>query len=348
LIKLYSGSAKLAATGAIATAVYFPVFNVALWALSELLFIFLSLCLLVAISFYTQRPSLRRLIIAALITALLCLTRYTGTAVVGIVVLFLAIFHWRRRDALPRTALSVALYVALALLPLGLWVARNFALTGTLFGFRPPALATLELSLAQTVGTLAGWLLTLYGYQNVLLAAILILLLTAIAALARTYWRAFRRKLAAQPEGLLLVLLFSALYIAFMVVSSVATAFDPLDTRLLSPSAVPLLIFILCCGFVLFKASTQRRKRSALIFLGVAALWIALNALSVVRETELVRIAGIGFSSKEWRRSALVSHLKDKPLPEDIPIHTNRQLLLRYFLGLDSLRVPIRTYYNSS
>jgi hypothetical protein len=288
-----------------------------------------------------------RLIVAALIAALLCLTRYTGMAVVGIVALFLIIFHWRRRDALLKIVLSVALYATLALLPLGLWAARNFVLTGTLFGFRAPALATLELSLLRASRTIAGWVFTPYGRRSSIAVMIFIFLTAAVVILFRVHWRAFRRRLAAQPEGLLLTALLSVLYTAFMIVSSVTAAFDPLGTRLLSPSAMPMLIFILCSGFVLFEVSTEERKRSALVFLITVALWIALNALSAISEAESMRVKGKGFNGEEWRQSALIAYLKDKPLPDNLPIHSNRPHVLRYFLSLDSFRVPAKTQYNS-
>jgi len=347
LIKHYTGSLAMAALGAISTAVYFPVFDMALYAFSELPFITLSLCLLAAINRYTEQPSMARLIVAALIAALLCLTRYTGMAVVGIVALFLIIFHWRRRDALLKIGLSIALYAVVALLPLGLWAARNFALTGMPFGPRPPALATLELSLAQTVGTLVGWLLTLYGYQNILFAAIMMLLLAAVAVLVRVHWRAFRRRLAAQPEGLLLTALLSVLYTAFMIVSSVTTAFSALNQRLLSPSAMPLLIFLLCSGYILFKVIPKKRKLIAYVLPLTAIFWIALNALSLADGVGIVRAQGLYFNSVEWRKSALIAYVKDSPSFDDATIYANKQSLLYFFLERPVYGTPSRTFFNS-
>ncbi|MFN7210618.1 MAG: hypothetical protein ACK4P1_09540 [Aggregatilineales bacterium] len=332
----------ITALSAVALATFPPVFRVSLWAMSETPFIALSICLFVAMDAYIEQPRFTRLIIAALLTALLCLTRYTGMAVVGITALFLLIFHWRRHDSLGLIISRIAIYSLVALLPLAIWAVRNIALSGTPFGIRAPALETVGGSLARIIVVFVVW-----SFSLTPLSIILIPIIAAVILLLRRYWRAVWRSICCHPTLRLYVGLFALLYTLFMFISSITTYFDALDERLLSPVAIPFFIFILSMSQALFTFARTARDRLSGTLLVFFSAWIILNWGSLYFATNHMRAEGVGYLSRQWRENQLISFLRQSDILRDCVVYSNEGYIVYLNTGYFSHFTLIKTYYPS-
>ncbi|MCX6841829.1 MAG: hypothetical protein NTX53_06075 [candidate division WOR-3 bacterium] len=147
-------SARLLQTGSQQTTTYsvlgvcavlfsIPLSRVYAMAWSECLFIPLVLLYLVFAQRYWDSGGRLSLVAITLSTALACLTRYLGVALVpaGVVTIILATgvnFRVRFTRAFAFAALSLA--------PLGLWLVRNHQLTGTLMGGRAASSSSIAIA----------------------------------------------------------------------------------------------------------------------------------------------------------------------------------------------------------
>ena len=126
-------SRLLALWGCAAVAVAWPLTLMASWAMSETAFILLALLALIQTEKFLEGGKRSALVAAATLAALACLTRYLGVSVVLAVALLLVF----RRGATPaEKARDIIVYAVVSLLPLCLWLWRNFLLSGTLTGKR--------------------------------------------------------------------------------------------------------------------------------------------------------------------------------------------------------------------
>ena len=128
------------------------------WAatvLSEPLFIVLVLLALWRMRDFVTRSSTRSLVIAALPAGAACLTRYIGVSVVATGGLLLLA---AREGSLHKRIRNCILFGGIALLPLGLWLARNRLVTGSLAGTRRPATSPFIENVSRLGGVLAGTL----------------------------------------------------------------------------------------------------------------------------------------------------------------------------------------------
>ena len=219
-----------------------PLTFVATRALSEPVFILLLTLALIYAAQFLDAGQRRALLLAALFTALACLTRYSGVAIVIAIGLLLLC----RRASWTDRAQNAALYSTIALLPLGVWILRNYLLTGLYTGYRAPSETTLPEHLTTLLHTLATWLLPIEHWPegNAFLPTLLgLLTLTPVALagiLAVRQWRAQGR-----VSGMLLVpAAFIPIYLSFLVISATVTILNPLKNELLSPVYVPLLFAV--------------------------------------------------------------------------------------------------------
>ena len=108
-----------------------PLVYVSTKALSEPLFILFTVLALFAINKFLASGHRSAFFLAAVFTALACLSRYIGVALVAVILLLLLL----QRDApLRERAQHAALYFVIAIAPLCLWLLRNFLHTGVLTG----------------------------------------------------------------------------------------------------------------------------------------------------------------------------------------------------------------------
>ena len=295
---------SVAVTAVIAFSI--PLTRVASTVWTEPLFILLTVLSLIYVVRFIEEDSPRRLYLSAALAALACLTRYAGVALVASTLLVLLVAG---RRALPRTLGRMAVYAAIATVPLGLWLVRNWLLTATLTGDRIPAEFSVIYNLARTVGTLAVWAIPctrgaaelvadrLYELQigmggavSALVFAGMTLAVLAAARLvaARHGLRdgAARLGLASPFFGVLIC--YAGVYLVFIVAASSAVRLDNLSDRLLAPVFVPLALAAGLVGTnlaeVAGKAAPQRLGRRWFTWAGAA--WLAAYVVCCAPELQ--------------------------------------------------------------
>lgn len=252
------------------------VISVHAYAWSEPLFVLLVLLSLRSQERLLEEPGAKALLAAAAWTALACLTRYLGLALVlsGALVAMTS----RRRLLGPA-------YAALSVAPLGLWLLRNLSVTGSLAGNRAASGRELPELIREAAATFGGWIVPVTSLR---IAALLALLAVGVTVALRSgFDQADRPWLA-----------FAAVYFVMVVALARAVAFDPLTTRLLVPLVPPVAIL----------AGRRFDPRQRALAGALALLLVAGPALVTARD--LVHAAAVargrGYRAARWREAEAV------------------------------------------
>ncbi len=239
----------LALWGSFAIALSTPLALMAYWVWTESLFILLITLVLIATDRFLNDGRGFQLVAVAVLTALVCLTRYTGIALVGAVVLLLI---FQPGASVPEKLRRIAVYSLISLAPVGLWMLRNLLLTG-----HPTGPRTADIS--YTMGEI------LDGMHDVAKSFLFLDLLVLTAGIAMLglvlgvgyvliisvrkteVWVAWRPFCIAG--------VFALVYIACLVVALMAgTTRFGVESRFLAPAYLPLLFAGL---FVLGRVNTS-------------------------------------------------------------------------------------------
>ncbi len=121
-------SSILAIWGSLAIALALPLITVAKVALADAPFYLLTTLALTRFSAWSEEPRRATLLQAGVFTALACLTRYPGIALIPVFVLLLLI---QRNASLYPKAKRIAGYALLSGIPLALYLIRNYISSGT-------------------------------------------------------------------------------------------------------------------------------------------------------------------------------------------------------------------------
>lgn len=298
-------------------------------AQSEPLFLLLGFSGLLLLSFHLETPRRHLLVAASLLIALAFLTRYVGGALLatGALAILLA------PGAPPRRrATDAAVFVAVAALPMAVWVLRNqlgaASATGRRFvahliGADEMILAIRSIArwfLEDHVGAIAAWLLA---------AGILV----CVGVWLRS--AAMRAGAAVMPRVLLI---FVVTYLGFLVFSvSFLDAATPMNSRLLSPVYVATLALAL--GGVWGATRFWRGPLPAIL----ASLLALVFVYSHARDTsewaiERAAIGGVGFGSLDWRRSETMRRVTE--LPTHAPIYSNARDAIYILTGRVTRWIP--------
>ena len=350
----FTGRAWLAALlgGALAAS---PVLvGVGVWAMSEPLFLFLGFAGLLVLLDYFDCPRPLALAGASLLCGLAFLTRYIGVTFVAAGALALLLLgkgqDRRVRLSLRWPALREALlFGVIAVLPILVWLAVDFAATGTVgsrsaqpaaaywqrFLEMGPALEKIvlfwflpESIIARLPGLLrtALWLVPL---------AALTALALVLAQRAKAVGRAYAPVSAPAERMAVLFGLFIVVYLVVLAVVQVFT-FPPitLASRMLSPVHLAALVLVFSLlHFVLDllipRSQGAARVVVALVYLGCLGLFgsYTLRGALVARDYNRT---GIGYMAPEWQELKMLPLLRE--LDPSIPIITNETTAIMFFL----------------
>jgi len=310
-------------------------------AMSEPLYIFLTLLAFLALDLYLNKEKIPWLIISGVLVGLAYLSRYAAVSLLVVMVVILFIFNarWKKRfvDAV------VLLISALPLILL--WSYRNYAVTGNPtnrhLGWHPISLDNWRLG----VETLSDFFMPVTQWRTSLLeipalAEGFIIALFAILM----FWvlraglpRFFAPQKTEQPET---IPFFNGLYIFgyLSVLIMTMTLFDPatkFQVRIISP-VYPSLILLLTSFIVwLFKKQTTIGKISAVV---LAIFLLGISGSSQHAFARNLSRSGFKFASPNWYAADSIAYLR--ALPEETIVYTNEAGVVYLYTGRPANVIP--------
>ena len=338
-LRLLSKRPWLALLGTAAIAFSPSLFDASVMALSESLFTVLTLVGLLFMARYLDDPTWASLLLLSLAVALACLTQYIGVVLIFWGLLAIAVLGPR---IYREKAQQLVVFALCSALPLSVWLLRNLAVSGTLFGPRAASTLTFSQNMALAFGVLFRW----YVPPGVdLHRSVLLLMGGVVGFFAGLSWKDGRRWSHASVVRLAPVALFVALYLGFLTMTSTATAYERIGPRLVSPVYVPLTLLL----FVAVDTITSPRQAfgrpaivKALVTAG-AAVWLLYPLSVTLASAATVAESGREYASVSWRTSDTIQELLRRRLELDpCAVYTNGPDVAYLLAGAEARMSPRR------
>jgi hypothetical protein len=361
------------AAGLVATAFPMALAHSMVW--SEPLFMVCQSAALLFLFSYLRECARWRLMAAAVATGLSVLGRYAGLSLVisgAAAILWLGAERWKKK------CLDAGIFLAVSLLPIGLWAARNQWVAGTSadrnIGFHPAGLG----ELIAAVDTIGSWFSAFWTSSTDI--QLLSICFVVIGGLAIGFSRPKLgvRHAPANASDLKiassLMALVGTTYLALLFLTiSLFDAQTPVDSRLLAPCYVPSLLFVVSAwalrleprpwpgaraqdsapvacwrvsracpwGSTFFSRRGQERARFRFVAPVVGLLIIGLQLPATLTWLQQHYRQGIGYSSREWKESETIKQLATK-MPS-VLIYSNAPDVVYTLLGRPAAMIPRRS-----
>ena len=291
-----------------------PLTRVASWAYSEGPFILFATLALSRADTFLGGGRRSSLIWAAVFTALACLTRYIGLALVLTVLPLLLV---RPGVALSERIKHGAAYISIAVAPVGLWMLFNILRVGRPTGHRELSPQPLSAILDAILADLSRWVffLPLSGGVRVVASALVGMVLLVLAIAIGYVIIGARAKNGAWLEWRPFCLCggFALAFLAAVAATAALTYVAPLGGRMTAPAYIPLLF---AGAFALDRfALLQRVPKSRGLLTAVLALWLVLHLPLTAREIWLANGEhGMGFAGPKWTGSEILQQMRESDI----------------------------------
>ncbi len=254
-----------------------------------------------------------------LVGAVSFMIRYAGVTLIASGLIVLLAILLPQRASLSRSVYGkVAAYLFISCSAPALWLVRNHLADGTWMGPRARANVSPIEILRRIVSTFGSWLVPVPpGYLTFGVAIVAIVAFAIFRKIVppvpreRSAWG----RMAFDPP-----VVFSAVYMPYLVLAAWSTAFDPIGVRLLSPVFVPALIVVLQW---VDRNLTRLPKPSRFWYAVpvVALLLIVGNASVSAAKAFKMAEEGNGFGLVEFREDSFSQLVKG--LDDDVVIVSN-------------------------
>ena len=310
-------STFLTLLGSTAILLSIPLVAVSVFAWTETLFALFVQLFLFAMGNFLKDGKTTVFFLSALFAAFACLSRYVGIMVVltGVVLLLL-----KQKISLVHRVNTVIAFVLVSVLPLGIWLVRNYVVSSTLTGVRGPSAYTLWQNLYFILDSVSTWFLPV-GIPSMArhLSVVFVLLLVFGVGVST----AIRRGRACSVTYLPVMLIgcFLVLYTVGLAISAtqVTTHQINLNYRYSSPIYAPLVLLIV---LVVDQYNSDRRLSKRIVSFCLIALigvWLVYQLASTVEMgVRFIKDGVGGYSTSVWVNSDLMDYLKTHQLPGKI------------------------------
>lgn len=331
------------------------------FALTEGLFIFLSLGGLVLLCRFIETKRRPWLIGSAALVAMAFLTRYVGVTLVftGVVVLlFVNGRSFRRR------CFDVLTFGLIACAPMALWAVRNMhaaeGMTDRGLSFHPVRLRQMVAGLS----TVSTWLLLgkvrtdyriIFFVLELAAAGPVVVYLLRRGRNARIKYGHPDNAATAAAEKIskrrgysplpIIFIVFMVIYVAFLIFTAFFIDADTvLDLRALVP--VHVAAIVLMSGLAWRGVAGFNRGRSIQIaFVALAIILVGSYSIRSARWFIQARQDGQGYASHAWKESAVIGNVKNTPL--GVPIYSNGYDAIYYLTKRPAIYLPEKVIHGT-
>ena len=232
-------SPVLAIWGSLAIALSFSLIMLAEAAATDALFSLLSTLSLTRFSAWNEEPKRATLLQAAVFTALACLTRYPGVALIPVFVLMLLL---QRNTSLVMKSRNIAGYALISGIPIALYLIKNYLYRGTFINFeeeeRQQGVRTVLGILEETIRYVGGWMMPGFNATEIIHLVLPIFLISSVMA---GFVLCVKKK-----AGLYPFLIYLPVYLAVIIVSlNSGVTFFGLEERFITVLYVPSVFILL-------------------------------------------------------------------------------------------------------
>ena len=317
-------------------------------AMSEPLFIFLSLLALWMFDLYFERHNhWLWLLFCGTFVGMAYLTRYAGLALIATFVVALIIL----RDTWKKRLTSVGIFLAAVLPSILGWAIRNRLVaenvTNRTLAWHPITSDNLRIGIrafADFLIPIESWRRVLLKQPGIIEGMIIVIFVAVLVWVIAKAWKYFSEPQQVSAEEKMdagsreFIPFTSGLYLFAYLASIVAamTMFDAatkFKLRILSPVFVCLLILLVYLGIWF-----RNRNRGLVILLTVVFLGFAFYK-QFITVNELSK-GGLGYASFQWYDSKAMDFLRE--LPDDVKIYTNEPGAVYLYTGRGSYVLPDR------
>lgn len=278
------------------------IIQMALMALSELLFIAFVLLYLICLDSYSKTNQSKYIIYLSIIVVLSALTRYIGIILIpaGIISIWLV-----NENTYKQKISHLITFSVLSILPVIIWLIRNYILSNSFFGFRFPAEYSLTENLKNLVNILLNWYLpnaskNYSGLTIIVLLVCSIYFILTVIGLVKKNRNVFNKYFP--------ILIFIFFYTSSLLYLVMNVGIDKISNRLLAPIYIPFTLLIYFVITTLSNIEINKWARGKFLTYLLIILFIVQNVFTSFESLKHHYENGEGFFHRSWRESSLIKY----------------------------------------
>jgi hypothetical protein len=309
-----------------------------LW--SETLFILLLLFFIIALRHYFKFYTFKSLLLVSLIAALACITRYAGVTLIGTGALLILLDN---KILLKKKLIPAFLFGLMSSSLLAINLIRNTVSDGTFTGMREKSLASLTTNLYYYGNILCEWLP--FPKDHFILAFSVALIFLGCFALLMC--RNFKKTSFFTFENIAVV--FFLVYSLFIILSATFSRYELMNSRLLSPLFIPMLLGGTSWIVPVTKKFWIKQRLWMIVITALLVFAFQRHQYKADYENyDRIKDAGIpGYTEDSWQKdSEIVNFLKKNTslFKKGYAIYSNSDDALYFSTGLRCDMLPHKVF----
>ncbi len=310
-----------------------------LW--SETLFIFEILLFVILFGNYLKSSSKKNFVLICLITAIACITRYAGVTLIGAGCLILLI---NNQSTLKAKLLNSFIFGLASISLLIVNLILNRLSTGLSTGTREPSITPFSKNLYYIGTVLCDW--GSLGKESYPFA----IYLTCFIILFLVSYLGYKLHKKQLNNYEAVAIIFSLVYILFILITATFSRFERVNSRILSPIIIPLILSCTCWVPEIISKSKSDYKYAFATISTVLILIFSYSTYQVdwQRYDDESDYGVPGYSDDDWNKSDFVTYLKKHKsiFKPNIPVYTDANEAVYLFTGMHSELLPHKFFKN--